>query len=88
MARATTSSATRSAGMFQLLAGVASALALTGAAFYTVELATCGDAGQYVRHDNHVELLGGCVDGTELPHTDPRQPSGSDRIAEHNNYRP
>ncbi|MBK1785621.1 hypothetical protein [Prauserella cavernicola] len=68
MARGTTLRGTRS-GLVPLLAGLASALALTGAAVYTVGQANCGDPGRYIRHDNHIELVGGCVDGSELPHT-------------------
>ncbi|SFP37983.1 hypothetical protein SAMN05421810_102411 [Amycolatopsis arida] len=82
--------ASRTAGVFPLLVGVTSALALTGAAFYTVEKAGCGDPGQYVRHDSHVELVGGCVDGAKLPHTDPREPSsaGPAGAGGAHNYRP
>lgn len=54
-------------GLLPVVAGVVSALALTGAAVYTVGQASCGDGGQYIRHDNHVELKGSCVDGSELP---------------------
>ena len=59
--------ATRSAGLLPLVVGLASAAALTGAAYITVNSATCGDSARYIRHDNHVELVGGCVDGAELP---------------------
>ncbi|HWD01210.1 MAG TPA: hypothetical protein VG674_01930 [Amycolatopsis sp.] len=59
--------ATRSAGLLPLVFGVASAVALTGAAYFTVDAAGCGGQAQYIRHDNHVELVGGCVDGSELP---------------------
>ncbi|MFI5610638.1 hypothetical protein [Amycolatopsis sp. NPDC051903] len=59
--------ATRSAGVLPLVLGVASAVALTGAAYFTVDAAGCGGQAQYIRHDNHVELVGGCVDGSELP---------------------
>lgn len=81
MLRGFTSGATRSTrgstpGIVPLLAGIGCALTLTGAAFYTVEAATCSDAGQYIRHDNHIELLGGCVDGSGLPEVEqaPRLP--------------
>jgi hypothetical protein len=57
---------TRSAGMLPLVAAVTSALALTGAAFYTVDRVACGDPGQYVQHDNRVELVGGCVNPSDL----------------------
>ncbi|WP_199432546.1 hypothetical protein [Qaidamihabitans albus] len=89
MARATTSGASRFAGVGSLVAGVASALALTGAAFYTVEQATCADPGQYVRHDNHVELVGGCFDGADLPQTTTgKQGEDMIRSVPPNNLRP
>ncbi len=73
-----------------LVAAVISAAALTGAAFYTVEQATCGDPAQYIRHDDHVELIGGCVRGSELPQVNaPNQDFGASLPAEaHHNYRP
>jgi hypothetical protein len=76
MLRGFTSGAARSArgntpGIVPLLAGIGCALTLTGAAVYTVEAATCSDAGQYIRHDNHIELVGGCVDGSGLPGVQP-----------------
>lgn len=82
------SRATRATGGVSVLVGVASAVALTGAAFFTVEQATCGDPGTYIRHADHVELVGGCVDGSELPsHT-----GGTDRDTTHQgdagSYRP
>jgi hypothetical protein len=80
--------ATRSAGALPLVAGITSALALTGAAFYTVDRATCGDPGQYIRHDNHVELVGGCVDSSELSGMETTKPNAFGQIAEYNNYRP
>lgn len=63
------SRATRSAGLLPLVIGVASAAALTGAAYFTVDSASCGSPAQYIRHDSHVELVGGCVDGSKLPAT-------------------
>ncbi|PRX49906.1 hypothetical protein B0I33_10219 [Prauserella shujinwangii] len=86
MARAKTSSAARPAGVVPLVAGVASALALTGAAVFTVEQATCTDPGQYVRHDNHVELIGGCFDGADLPETTTgnRSPEQNGAAVRHN----
>lgn len=59
--------ATRSAGMLPVVLALTSAALLTGAAVYTVDRAGCVDPGQYIRHDNHIELVGGCVDGSELP---------------------
>jgi hypothetical protein len=80
--------ATRSAGALPLVAAITSALALTGAAVYTVDHATCGDPAQYIRHDNHIELVGGCVDGSELDQLGTTQSHTSGQIAEYNNYRP
>jgi len=48
-----------------LLAGVISALALTGAAVYTVSEAQC-DPGHYVTEGRKTILVGGCVSGAEL----------------------
>ncbi|GAA3571576.1 hypothetical protein GCM10022222_64660 [Amycolatopsis ultiminotia] len=59
--------ATRSTGLLPLVAGIVSAIALTGAAFVTVDAAGCGGHPQYIRHDSHTELVGGCVDGNQLP---------------------
>lgn len=68
MVRATkTARATRVAAGLPLLAGIVSAAALTSAAFITVGQASCGDPGTYIRHDKYVELVGGCVDPSELP---------------------
>ncbi|MGH3861401.1 hypothetical protein [Actinokineospora sp.] len=50
---------------------MASAVALTGAAFFTVQQATCADPGSYIRHDDHVELVGGCVDPADVPGSKP-----------------
>ncbi|MGH3449216.1 MAG: hypothetical protein ACRDQW_00505 [Haloechinothrix sp.] len=72
MSRGTRESrATRVAGGVPLLVGVASAMALTGAAFFTVAQAACGEPGSYIRHDTHVALLGGCVDPTDVPGSEP-----------------
>lgn len=82
--------ATRSAGMLPVVLAITSAALLTGAAVYTVDRAGCGDAGQYIRHDNHIELVGGCVDGSELP----AAPQGTSHEADAktgvqpSNYRP
>jgi len=64
--------------------GVASAAALTGAAYFTVDSASCGAPAQYIRHDSHVELVGGCVDGSKLPATGTPKPGG----VVHGNYNP
>ncbi|NIJ10676.1 hypothetical protein FHU38_001020 [Saccharomonospora amisosensis] len=77
--------------MLSLLAGLTSALALTGAAVYTVGQAAC-EPGQYVRHDSHVELVGGCVDGEQLRESGfgqtPSNGSTGTAGASHSNYRP
>jgi hypothetical protein len=73
--------ATRSAGVLPLVAAVTSALALTGAAFYTVDRANCGAPGQYVHHDNRIELVGGCVDPSDLPNL-PTAPGRTTAIAD------
>src|SRR3989442_903947 len=80
--------ATRSAGVLPVVAAVTSALALTGAAFYTVDRTTCGEPGQYVRHDNQIELVGGCVDSSELSSLQTGTTHSSGQIAEYNNFRP
>ncbi|OXM73142.1 MULTISPECIES: hypothetical protein [Amycolatopsis] len=80
--------ATRAAGLLPLVAGVTSALALTGAAVYTVDRAGCGDPAQYIRHDNYVELVGGCVDGSDLPGIRAGSTPADAKTAELNNYRP
>ncbi|TVT50555.1 hypothetical protein ORV05_02295 [Amycolatopsis cynarae] len=80
--------ASRSAGVLPLVAAITSALALTGAAFYTVDRAGCADPAQYIRHDNHIELVGGCVSGSDLDQLRTTQPHSSGQNAEYNNYRP
>ncbi|HET6501999.1 MAG TPA: hypothetical protein VFG87_14675 [Amycolatopsis sp.] len=79
---------TRSAGILPLVAAITSALALTGAAFYTVDRVTCAEGGQYIRHDNRIELVGGCVDGADLSGVPTAPAHTSGQIAEYNNYRP
>lgn len=72
-------SGTRVAGGVSLLAAMMTAAALTGAAFFTVSQVGCDDPGNYARHDDHIELVGGCVDPAELrgakPAPDPDAPS-------------
>ncbi|WP_236789299.1 hypothetical protein [Amycolatopsis sp. GM8] len=84
----TTRRASRSAGVLPLAAAITSALALTGAAFYTVDRAACTDPAQYIRHDNHLELVGGCVDQTKLDQMRSTQSQPVGQIAEYNNFRP
>jgi hypothetical protein len=88
MARGKTlSRRTRAAGAASLLAVAGSVAALTGAAFFTVNHASCPDPGNYVRHDSHVELIGGCVDPAKVPGARPAQQdsgeAGADRGAVH-----
>lgn len=81
--------ASRSAGVLPLVAAVTSALALTGAAFYTVQSATnCGQPGQYVRHDNQVELVGGCLDNSDLSGLPSAPAHSSGETDSYHNYRP
>jgi len=61
--------ATRSASVLPVVAAVSAAVALTSAAFYTVDHATCADP-RYIRHDDHVELVDGCLDGATLDQGD------------------
>jgi hypothetical protein len=75
---------TRSAGLLPLVIGLASAAALTGAAYITVDSASCGSPAQYIRHDSHVELVGGCVDGANLPAAGTPKTGG----VVHGNYNP
>ncbi|MGI5997009.1 hypothetical protein [Saccharomonospora viridis] len=65
MGRGRASDGSRSAGVLPLIAGVVSALALTGAAVYTVSEAQC-DPGRYVSDGSRVTLVGSCVTGAEL----------------------
>lgn len=84
-----TSRTTRSAGALPLVAAITSALALTGAAFYTVDRATCGDPAHYIRHDDHIELVGGCVDGSQLQQLrTTRSPASGTQSTEDNALRP
>lgn len=58
---------TLSAGAFPLIAGVAAATALSGAAVFTVLRSGCDDPGVYRTHDGVVELVGGCLSRDDLP---------------------
>ncbi|MCP2165697.1 hypothetical protein [Goodfellowiella coeruleoviolacea] len=58
----------RIAAVLPIAGAVTAAVALTGAAVFTVAKAGCADPGHYVRHDNGVvELVGGCTDQQHLP---------------------
>lgn len=82
--------AARSAGALPLVAALMSAAALTGAAYYTVAQATCADPARYIRHDNHVELVGGCLTAADLPAVRPGDghPTTARGFVEPGNYRP
>ena len=59
--------AARVTAVLPLVGAVATAVALTGAAFFTVAHAGCADSGRFVERDGVVEFVGGCVDSHELP---------------------
>ncbi|MBW4719188.1 hypothetical protein [Saccharothrix obliqua] len=59
--------ARRVTGVVPLVGAVATAVVLTGAAFFTVAHAGCADAGRFVERDGVVEFVGGCVDDVHLP---------------------
>ncbi|SHG54981.1 hypothetical protein [Streptoalloteichus hindustanus] len=56
----------RGTGTTPLVASLAAAVALAGAAVFTVARAGCADPGRYVSRDGVVELVGGCVDHGDL----------------------
>jgi hypothetical protein len=80
--------AARSTGLLSLAVAVTSAAALAGAAFYTVNRATCADPAQYIRHDNYVELVGGCVNAADLPSVQPGDAATTPNVVQHGNNRP
>jgi hypothetical protein len=57
----------RRAALPPLVAALAAAGLLTGAAVYTVHRAGCDDPGQYVRAGDTLELVGGCLEPGDLP---------------------
>jgi len=59
--------AERVAAVLPLVGAVATAVALTGAAFFTVAHAGCQQGGRFEQRDGVVEFVGGCVDGSDLP---------------------
>jgi hypothetical protein len=59
--------AARVTAVLPLVGAVVTAVALTGAAFFTVAAAGCADAGRFVERDGVVEFVGGCVEGGDLP---------------------
>jgi hypothetical protein len=64
---------TLSAGTFPLVAGIAAATALSGAAVFTVFRSGCDSPGVYRAHDGVIELVGGCLNRADLPALPERQ---------------
>ncbi|GAA1261015.1 hypothetical protein [Saccharothrix xinjiangensis] len=64
--------AVRVTAVLPLVGAVATAAALTGAAFFTVAHAGCAETGRFVERGGVVEFEGGCVDGQELPAVPPQ----------------
>ena len=62
-----------SSGVLPLLAGMITAAALSGAAVLVVLGSGCDDPGTYRERDGVVELIGGCLQPSDLPVT-PREP--------------
>jgi hypothetical protein len=63
----------RAAGVIPLFSALAAAAALAGVAVFSASSAGCASPGQYVQRDGYVELVGGCVDQSELPPAQPTQ---------------
>jgi hypothetical protein len=57
----------RVAAVLPLVGAVVTAVALTGAAFFTVAQAGCHDSGHFEQHNGTLQFVGGCVDGQQLP---------------------
>jgi hypothetical protein len=55
------------ASALPLLAGIVAATALSGAAVFTVLRSGCDNPGVYRFHGDAVELVGGCLDRSDLP---------------------
>lgn len=78
----------RTVGVLPMVAGVTSALALAGAAVFTVGQAAC-EPSQYIRHDNHIKLVGGCMDAEDLPRTGTGKWQVEHAVSpQHSNYQP
>ncbi|RRO15514.1 hypothetical protein EIL87_15855 [Saccharopolyspora rhizosphaerae] len=65
-----------STGVVPLLSGMLAAAALSGAAVLVVLDSGCDDPGSYHEHDGVVELIGGCLQPSDLP-VAPRDPADS-----------
>jgi hypothetical protein len=59
----------RAAGVVPLVGAVVAAMALAGAAVFTVSQAACPDPGHFVQQGITAKLVGGCVSRDELPGT-------------------
>jgi hypothetical protein len=57
----------RATGVLPLVGGVLAAAALAGVAVFTVEQAGCAAPSHYIRDGDQVVLVGGCLNGTDLP---------------------
>lgn len=57
----------RVAAVLPLFGAVAAAVALAGAAVFTVSQAACPNPGHYVHEGVTLQLVGGCVSRDELP---------------------
>jgi hypothetical protein len=66
---------TRAAGMVPLVGALAAAAALAGVAVFSASSAGCASPGQYVQREGYVELVGGCVDSSDLPPVQPKPPA-------------
>ncbi|MDQ2584694.1 MULTISPECIES: hypothetical protein [Saccharothrix] len=64
--------AVRVTAVLPLVGVVATAAALTGAAFFSVAHAGCAETGRFVERGGVVEFVGGCVDAEDLPTVPPR----------------
>lgn len=64
--------------MAPVVATLAAAVVLSGAAAYTVQRAGCDDPGRYVTNGGTVELVGGCIEPGDLPVGPARLPSETD----------
>jgi hypothetical protein len=61
--------------MVPLVGALAAAAALAGVAVFSASSAGCASPGQYVQRDGYVELVGGCVDSSDLPPAQPKPPA-------------
>lgn len=66
--------AQHSGNVIPLVAGLVTAAALSGAAAIAVLHSGCEQPGSYLEHDGVVELIGGCLQPSDLPVV-PRPPS-------------